>query len=121
MKDKRHSTGAQGEHLAAAYLQKQGYTLITANWRCQHGEIDLVMQQGEMLVFVEVKTRRSAITAPAFDNITPRKRARLVAAVHAYLAAHPPEDAPWRIDAVAVALPRTGQPLIDHVEDALDW
>jgi putative endonuclease len=117
----RQAFGQQGERLAAQYLQQRGCALLAANWRCPHGEIDLIMQQGETLVFVEVKTRRSATTAPAFTAITPRKRQRLIAAAQAYLAAYHDDQIAWRVDAVAVAIPPRGQPIIEHVEDALDW
>lgn len=117
--NKRQSTGRQGEDIAAAYLQQAGFLLVARNWRCRYGELDLVMQADAMLVFVEVKTRRSA--GNAFSGITPRKRERLLAAVHTYLSEHAAEEPPWRVDALAVILPPTGQPIIEHVEDVLDW
>ncbi len=121
MTQSRKIFGNYGERLAAAHLQQKGYLLEAANWRCPHGELDLIVRQGDMLVFVEVKTRHNISTAPAFVSITPRKRERLVASAHAYLTAHELEEAAWRIDAVAIAIPKNGQPIIEHVEDALDW
>src|SRR5690606_37047481 len=121
MKSTRQITGIQGEQLAAQHLQQHGYVLLEANWRCARGEIDLVMQQADVLVFVKVKTRRRADTAAAFLNITPRKRERLIASAHTYLAQKGLEDSRWRIDGIAVILPRTGQPVVEHVEDVLGW
>lgn len=121
MKSTRQITGTQGEQIAAQHLQRQGYVLLEANWRCAHGEIDLVVQQADMLVFVEVKTRRRADTAAAFLNITPRKRERLIASAHTYLAQKALENSHWRIDGIAVILPRTGEPVVEHVEDVLGW
>lgn len=121
MNNPRQIFGNYGEQLAAAYLREQGYQLETANWHCPHGELDLVMRQDALVVFVEVKTRHHTSTAPAFGSITPRKRERLIASAHAYLTAHELDDATWRIDVIAIAIPRKGLPIIDHVEDALDW
>ncbi|MFZ4438247.1 MAG: YraN family protein, partial [Syntrophales bacterium] len=55
----RISTGKKGEELAAAYLEEAGYRIIERNYRCLFGEIDMVAEEGETLVFVEVKSRRS--------------------------------------------------------------
>jgi putative endonuclease len=114
-------TGEHGEKLAAAYLEQHGYRIRAVNWRCKSGEIDIVAQQGEMLVFVEVKTRQMAQPSAAFENITWRKRSRLIKAAHSYLAASALDNCAWRIDAVAVVVPASGQPVIEHIEDALDW
>lgn len=114
-------TGAHGEHLAADYLQRAGYVIVAANWRCVQGELDLVARQGERLVFVEVRTRRAATTEAAFASITPAKRERFMAAVYAYLAAHAAPETDWRVDVIAVALRGAGPPLLEHLEDALDW
>ena len=112
-------TGNYGEALAADYLRQNGYDIVTTNWHCAHGEIDIVARTQDMLVFVEVKTRRTASTQAAFASITPQKRQRLIASAYAYLDAHADDDPIWRIDAIGIALSRP--PVIDHVEDALDW
>jgi putative endonuclease len=117
----KQRTGTQGERIAVEYLRRKDYAVIETNWRCTRGELDIIAREGDMLVFVEVRTRRAANTEAALVSITPRKRDRLIAAVHSYIAEHKLEDFDWRIDVVAVALPRSGQPLIDHVEDALGW
>jgi len=65
----KRQLGDRGEQAATAYLEQCGYTIVTRNWRCRYGEIDLVARDGEQLVFVEVRTRRDryaleSITAP---------------------------------------------------------
>ena len=115
------TTGQQGETLAAAHLQQRGYDIVGVNWRCTRGEIDIIAKSGEMLVFVEVRTRHADSSAAAFESINVRKQNRMQNAVHLYLAEHNLEDAAWRIDVIAVALPRNGKPMIEQVEDALDW
>ena len=85
------------------------------------GELDIIAQDGDILVFIEVKTRRSAHIADALVSITPRKRERLIASAYTYIADERSDEPDWRIDVIAVALPTTGEPVIAHVEDALGW
>jgi len=113
--------GKHGENLALRYLQDKGYALVTTNWRCPHGEIDIIARDGDELVFVEVRTRRASTTEPAFESITTRKQARLVWLAEAYLNAHSLENARWRIDLIAIAIPHRGQPIIEHLENGLGW
>lgn len=121
MADSRLSFGQQNEALAAGHLQSHGYRILATNWRCKHGEIDIVAQHDATTVFVEVRSRHAATTESAFESITPRKRNRLIACAQTYLAAQRMEDVNWRIDVIAVAIPRSGQPIIEQIEDALGW
>jgi putative endonuclease len=93
------SSGAQAEALAAAFLQARGLAIVARNVRSRFGEIDLVARDGDTLVFVEVRLRRSSRYGGAGESITAAKRARLVAAAETYLAtlSHLP---PCRIDAI---------------------
>lgn len=117
----RKQIGADGEAIAVAHLKAKGYSIIEQNWHCQRGEIDIVAQDSDTWVFCEVKTRRSASTQQALVNITPKKQERMILAAQTYIAEHQLEDVLWRIDAIAVAMPSSGQAIIDHVEDVLDW
>jgi putative endonuclease len=121
MTNPRQKLGSSGEALAIRWLQAKGYTILGTNWRCSHGEIDLIARDADELVFVEVRTRRAATTEAAFESITPRKQARMVRLAHAYLAAHHLESARWRIDLIAIAVPYRGQAVIEHRENGLDW
>ena len=91
--------GKAAEDAAAAYLARQGLQLVARNWRCKGGEIDLIMQDGRSLVFVEVRARGSARFGGAAASITQAKQARIVHAAQLYLFAlrSPP---PCRFDAV---------------------
>ena len=113
--------GQRGEQLAADYLKRRGYAIVTVNWRCKHGEIDIIARKGDTLVFVEVRTRRSDTSEMAFESIQPRKRDKLSKLANLYIALHDSEEIDWRVDVIAIGIPRTGQPIIDHAEDALDW
>lgn len=109
--------GDHGEQIAAAYLEQRGYTLITRNWRCRSGEIDLVARDGDQIVFVEVRTRRDEY---ALESITAHKRQRLIALAYHYLAEHNiPPTTDWRIDVVALTI--TGGSLVvsDHIVAAI--
>ena len=114
-------TGTQGERAAADYLKQRGYVLLATNWHCPRGEIDIVARHNEVLVFVEVKTRRGDQPDAAFASVSPAKRKRLIASAYLYLQQNRLDDVQWRIDVIAVALPRMGKAFIAHVEDALDW
>ncbi len=77
--------GAEAEDRAAEYLQGQGLRLLERNWRCRFGELDLVMRDGDTLVFVEVRERRRSDFGGAAESITAAKRGRLLRAADLYL------------------------------------
>jgi putative endonuclease len=101
--------GAFGEAWAAGYLSRLGYRVIDRNVRNQHGEIDIVARDGDALVFVEVKTRRTSRFGAPQESITPARYARLARCVEAYLQrlATPPER--YRIDVVAIEVGPSGR------------
>ncbi len=81
----RQASGQAAEAHACAYLESQGLRLLERNYRCRFGEIDLIMQDGEYLVFVEVRLRRSARFGGALLSVNARKQGRLVASAQCYL------------------------------------
>jgi putative endonuclease len=120
MTDSRVRLGRRGEDLAAARLAELGYTVVGRNYRCPHGELDLIARLAETWVFVEVRTRRGVRFGTPEESITPRKQAHLIAAAQHYLQAHALADVAWRIDAVAVGLAPGGQlERIDVIENAV--
>ncbi|ARU30477.1 YraN family protein [Sulfuriferula sp. AH1] len=80
------SRGAAAEQMAADYLARQGLTLVERNFRCRLGEIDLIMRDGQTLVFVEVRQRASRQFGGAAASIDSRKQQKLVATAQLYLA-----------------------------------
>ena len=78
--------GGDAENLAADFLQRQGLMLVTRNYRCRFGEIDLIAQDGKTLVFVEVRMRSSDRFGGAAASITSAKQAKLLRAARHYLA-----------------------------------
>jgi len=83
----RRARGIKAEQQAYRYLKLQGLDLIEANYRCRYGEIDLIMRDGEQLVFVEVRYRASSAFGGPLASVDYRKQAKLVAAASHYLIA----------------------------------
>jgi putative endonuclease len=104
----RKRFGATGEHLAAVWMQQQGYKIVARNWRCPCGELDSVGERGGELVFVEVKARRGARMGTAAEAVTPTKQRRLVRSAQYFLMAHGQEQRPYRIDVITVEVAPSG-------------
>lgn len=81
----RQLKGATAEDLAQDYLKKQGLTLIARNFRCKPGEIDLIFEQDETIIFVEVRHRVSAAFGTALDSITPVKQSKIIKAATLFM------------------------------------
>ena len=114
--DRRKLTGREGEAEAARYLKRRGYAVVAMNWACRLGEIDVIAQKGDTLVFVEVKTRKNADFAQAREFVTPAKQRRILAAASLYLQEHPTQAQP-RFDVIEVY---TGgeAPAVSYIENA---
>jgi putative endonuclease len=107
--------GRHGEDLAEAYVREAGWTVLDRNWRGARGELDLVALDGEELVAVEVKTRRSTAYGHPAEAVTARKLARVRRLAAQWLAAHDVHPRSVRIDVIAVVLPTRGAAQIDHL------
>lgn len=116
----RKQTGQRGEDIAADFFAANGYTIVARNWRCPVGELDLIVVKENTLVFVEVRTRRSSRYGSPEESITPAKQAKLIELAQTYLQQMPPPHPAWRIDVAGVWL-RSGQPHINHIENAVGW
>lgn len=110
-----HELGKFGEELAANHLRLAGLEIVDRNWRCPHGELDIVGRDGPTVVLVEVKTRRSTAFGDPAEAVTAAKLARLRRLAHSWLASQDQVFEQVRIDVVAVLVPRGGQPQIRHV------
>jgi putative endonuclease len=95
--------------LAAEELARQGYSVIERNFRCRHGEIDLIAEEGGDLVFIEVKTRRGNAYGLPEEAVTLRKQQKIVQVATYYLDLHACSERAWRIDVVAVQLSASGR------------
>lgn len=99
--------GKSGENLAALYLNKKGYDLISQNFRIGRYEIDLIMRDNDQLVFVEVKTAKSTVYGDPIESIDHRKVANLLSAAGQYLSTYPGETS-IRIDIVTIKISAVG-------------
>jgi putative endonuclease len=97
-------TGKKGEELAALYLAEKGYHIIERNYRCRFGEIDIVAQEGETLVFVEVKSRRSDSYGDPQLAVNREKRKKISLISLAYLSEKRLQNRTARFDVVAVKM-----------------
>jgi putative endonuclease len=120
MKGTRKQLGNAGEEIAVRELTRRGYAVRERNWRCPEGELDIVAEQGQVLVFAEVRTRRGDRFGSPEESITPSKCAHLIAAAQAYLQAHS-LDCNWRIDVIAIEMSSRGELLrVDVIENAIE-
>ena len=94
--------GDQGEDMAAEYLTSQGYLIVERNYRTRLGEIDIIALDGEVLVFVEVKKKKSNRFGTAGEMITPDKIKKIIRTAEMYIAESDLGDVDWRIDAVLI-------------------
>ena len=117
----RRDLGAFGERVAAAHLEATGYRIRERNFRTREGEIDIIAERGETLVFVEVRTRRGDAMGTAAESVTASKAARIIATAQAYAQAAENCPADQRIDVIALSLAADGRVLsLEHIEGAID-
>ncbi len=103
MNQEKIQLGQTAEKLAWQYLQKQGFNLVLNNYRCPYGEIDLIVQEKDTLVFVEVRSRRGSHQIEALASIDQRKQQKIrQTALHYLQEKEISEDCPLRFDAIAI-------------------
>ena len=109
--------GIWGEKLAADYLRHKGYTIIERDWKSGHRDIDIIATNGEVVVFVEVKTRRNRVFGEPEEAIDYRKLQHLRAAINHYVKSKCIHNS-IRMDAITVVgTPEENEPEITHIKD----
>ncbi|MCW8829513.1 MAG: YraN family protein [Gammaproteobacteria bacterium] len=116
----RTEIGQQAELLAAEYLSNNGLRLIERNYRCRGGEIDLVMEDGMGLVFVEVRYRKHQAFGGAAASVDRHKQQRLIRAAQYYLQRKHCADRPCRFDVIAVSPGPQGKPALQWIRNAIE-
>lgn len=111
----KDAVGRYGEDVAEAHLRGRGWQVLERNWRCRDGELDLVALDGDELVVVEVKTRRSIAFGHPAEAVTAVKLARVRRLAAQWLAAHDVHPRSVRVDVIAVLLLRGQAPQVDHL------
>jgi putative endonuclease len=110
--------GRRGEDLAADFLVNMGLVVLSRNWRCRDGEVDLIVTDGERLVICEVKTRSGTGYGEPSESVTPAKAARIRRVTAAWLREHRVGWCEIRFDVLAVLCPQDGPVTVEHVQGA---
>lgn len=111
-----NETGRKGEELAREYLIEKGYEILDTNWICNHREIDIVALKGDLLVFIEVKTRASLEFELPKEAVTLKKQKNLVKAADDYIQ-EKDIDLDGRFDIISVYA-REPMRVLEHIEEA---
>jgi len=115
---RRSLLGQQGEALALKFLQKKGLTLLQKNYRSRLGEIDLIMEDREHVVFVEVRFRSSEDFGGALSSVDRRKQSKLIKCAQQYIA-NEQTSLGFRFDVIAIS-PSSGRHEIQWIPNAFD-
>ena len=116
MKLSKNNAGLEAEKLAATFLANHGLKLVTQNYHCQYGEIDLIMRDAKTLVFIEVRLRSHSQFGGAGASITPQKQQKLILTAQHYLQQH--GDCQCRFDAILMNKAEASH--IEWVRNAFD-
>ncbi len=109
------AVGRYGERIAADHLVAQGMVVLDRNWRCDEGELDLVLRDGATLVACEVKTRTTLDHGTPHEAVTDARLERLRRLAVRWVEARGVQPPETRVDLVAVLRPRRGRALVEHV------
>lgn len=116
----RITVGRRGEREAERYLRRSGYRIIERNYRTRRGEIDRITEEGETIVFVEVRFRSSDRYGSPSETVDRRKRRRLILAAAHYLAGRGLTDRPCRFDILSLSPDGAGGMKLEHLVNAFD-
>ena len=108
--------GDEGETMAVEYLENEGFTILQRNYRFERGEIDIIAQENDELVFVEVKSRHTQSFGTPEDAITPKKESYLKRTAEGFLFQHNLEDKACRFDVIAIEW-KGERPDIRHIKN----
>lgn len=115
----RKRLGQEGEDLAAGFLRKKGYRLIQRNYRCKTGEVDLIVLDRRVVVFVEVKTRSDHSFGSPFEAVEARKQRKMIRAAQYFLHEKKLDQRDARFDVVGISW-QGGRPVVEHIENAFE-
>jgi len=121
---KKKELGAKGEEIAVRYLKRRGYRIIERNYRIRLGEIDIIAEQGDDLVFIEVKTRSGTHYGSPFESITVQKQMQLSKVALEYINKQGCNKRPARFDVVGIEFQVGGntfqETVIELLQNAFD-
>ena len=117
-RDPRQQLGELGEIVAAATLQDKGWSIVARRFRLRSGEVDLIAERGDLVIFVEVKTRRGTRFGTPAEAVTPRKQMRIARAALAFLSRTGRLERRTRFDVIEIYAAPDGIRRVNHIEDA---
>jgi len=111
--------GNRGERAAVRYLKQQGFRIVARNYQNRYGEIDIIAIEGDTLVFIEVKTRRSTRTGSPLEAVDEKKQQQIMRTAQAYLSQCGLNEQSYRFDVIGLLWPEDAkEPEIQHVRHA---
>jgi putative endonuclease len=120
MTDPRQRLGKEGERIAEEYLLKtKGYTLVERNYRCRTGEVDLIVLDRKVVVFVEVKTRSHHRFGSPLEAVAPRKQQKMIRAAQFFLHQKKLDHRDARFDVVGISWAARA-PVVEHIRNAFE-
>jgi putative endonuclease len=117
--DSKQLLGKEGERLAEQYLKKKGYKIVERNYRCRGAELDLIVLDRRVIVFVEVKTRTGHGFGSPFEAVEFRKQQKMIQAAQYFLNEKKLHQRDARFDVVGISWPG-GEPVVEHIENAFE-
>lgn len=115
---KVYGLGLKGEEAAKRYLRKKGFKILDANYQCRFGEIDIIAQKKDTVVFCEVKTRSKGMLAAPQESVDYFKQQKMIKTARLWLQAKAVGDCPMRFDVLAITV-SLGKAEIEHIENAI--
>ena len=113
-----NSLGKKGEELAAILCSERGLLILEMNYRTPSGEIDIIAKDGDVLVFIEVKTRTGNVYGAPYEAVTRKKRAKIRTVALGYMK-RLRKEVPVRFDVISVSL-QGGKPALEYIQDAFE-
>jgi putative endonuclease len=119
VENSKQALGREGERIAELFLKKKGYRLVERNYRCRGGEVDLIVLDRRVVVFVEVKTRTDYGFGSPLEAVEPRKQRRMIFAAQLFLHQKKLHERDARFDVVGISWPGT-EPVVEHIQNAFN-
>lgn len=119
MSNVRGLLGQRGERVAEQYLRRKGYKLVERNYRCPTGEVDLILLDRRVIVFVEVKTRSDHSFGTPLEAVEIRKQHRVIRAAQYFLNQKGLHHREARFDVIGISWPQS-EPIVEHIQNAFD-
>lgn len=120
MSDSRKELGQKGEKAAQMFLVERGYEILETNWKCSYGEVDIIARDGDVLVFCEVKTRRTTTAGIPEEAVTRQKRARYIKMARLYVNRNNVSHKSIRFDVIGIYALNETQALLRYARNAFD-